>query len=409
MIVRCCGVFLVCVGTISVYAQVFETEIAPLLRRECIDCHGPALQMSGLRLDRREDALQVIESGSSEDSLLILRLVDKDLGVLMPPKFGDGSGLAEKDIVVLRAWIDAGAKWPDKVNLAEQSPQSKETIRVAAFRSFIRNGEFRKVEELLEADPNQLRIPNDHGSTALHAACLYGDAQLVSTLIDWGANVNASDNEGVTPLMLAVNDIEKVRVLLKAGADKYAVSKLEKTPLEIAATYSGNIEVVRLLLFPPTQKSKTQLAVNRALENAARVLDIEMVKELVANGGTVKNPDLFFFTRSGSPDLVKQLLQSVGSDQMQLMLDAALAAAAVEGSSDNLRMLLDRGANPTQALAVAAYSEYANPSKVKLLLDAGADPNKPTRIMRGNELPLDMAKRHGHPEVVDLLIQAVGK
>jgi hypothetical protein len=39
---------------------------AEILCRECISCHGGDLQISGLRLDRREDALSVIEPGHSD-------------------------------------------------------------------------------------------------------------------------------------------------------------------------------------------------------------------------------------------------------------------------------------------------------------------------------------------------------
>ena len=35
----------------------FGRDIQPLLREHCVECHGPSQQMSGLRLDRRRDAL----------------------------------------------------------------------------------------------------------------------------------------------------------------------------------------------------------------------------------------------------------------------------------------------------------------------------------------------------------------
>ena len=92
----------------SLSAQEFEVDIVPLLRRECIACHGPALQMSGLRLDRRDDAMLVIEPGDSSESLMIQRLVDDSLGVRMPPKFGDGSSMPQRDIGPDQ-WISATA------------------------------------------------------------------------------------------------------------------------------------------------------------------------------------------------------------------------------------------------------------------------------------------------------------
>ena len=41
----------------------FDREIRPILQKRCVMCHGPAQQMSGLRFDRREDALRGGYSG----------------------------------------------------------------------------------------------------------------------------------------------------------------------------------------------------------------------------------------------------------------------------------------------------------------------------------------------------------
>src|SRR5271165_3120858 len=55
----------------------FASEVAPILQKSCIDCHGPDLQLAGLRLDRRQSAMRgghsgrAIEPGSSADSLMV--------------------------------------------------------------------------------------------------------------------------------------------------------------------------------------------------------------------------------------------------------------------------------------------------------------------------------------------------
>ena len=71
----------------------FEADVAPILRQHCVDCHGPVLQLGDLRLDQRQYAIteglerDLIKPGHSDDSLLIGRLVDKKLGLIMPPSF----------------------------------------------------------------------------------------------------------------------------------------------------------------------------------------------------------------------------------------------------------------------------------------------------------------------------------
>jgi hypothetical protein len=97
----------------------FATDIQPLLRKNCLSCHGPEHQEGGLRLDQKKRALQGGDSGaeivpgkSAESRLVKLAAgIDEDFG-LMPPE-GKGTRLTAAEIGLLRAWIDQGANWPD--------------------------------------------------------------------------------------------------------------------------------------------------------------------------------------------------------------------------------------------------------------------------------------------------------
>ena len=71
----------------------FQREIRPILSDNCFQCHGPdsAARQAGLRLDRRESALEVrpngapIVPGKSAESLLYQRISDPDANLRMPP------------------------------------------------------------------------------------------------------------------------------------------------------------------------------------------------------------------------------------------------------------------------------------------------------------------------------------
>lgn len=93
----------------------FHRDIAPILRRRCMTCHGAARQEAGLRLDRRETALKggasgpVIVPGRSDRSLLIERVTAATAPERMP---AESNPLSTDEIAALRAWIDSGGDWP---------------------------------------------------------------------------------------------------------------------------------------------------------------------------------------------------------------------------------------------------------------------------------------------------------
>jgi cytochrome c553 len=94
----------------------FERDIRPLLHARCVKCHGPDKQQSGLRLDVKASAMKggvngpVIRPGAGGESELIRRVSSADKTEMMPPA---GERLSAREIALLRAWIDAGAIWPE--------------------------------------------------------------------------------------------------------------------------------------------------------------------------------------------------------------------------------------------------------------------------------------------------------
>jgi hypothetical protein len=145
-----------------------------------------------------------------------------------------------------------------------------------------------KLLRLRGADPNVQRY---HGNTPLHSVVCYGDVEMVQELLDLqadvdirnendrspllftskrpihsheppnspqsftniarsslyrGADINARNNEGRTPLHMAtlVGQIEVIRVLLGHGADVGAEDKQGKTPFSLAKEY-GRYEIMK--------------------------------------------------------------------------------------------------------------------------------------------------------------------
>jgi len=95
----------------------FNRDIRPIFETRCYECHGADKQKNGYRLDRKADAFHggdsghpAILPGQSSASPLIQRLITQENDEKMPPK---GERLSAGQIDHLRAWIDAGAVWPE--------------------------------------------------------------------------------------------------------------------------------------------------------------------------------------------------------------------------------------------------------------------------------------------------------
>src|SRR5881396_4347736 len=93
----------------------FNRDIRPILSDTCFACHGPdeKQRMAKLRFDTKEGAFakpDVIVPGDSGKSRLVQRITAADESFRMPPPFS-GRTLTDKQITLLRRWIDEGAKW----------------------------------------------------------------------------------------------------------------------------------------------------------------------------------------------------------------------------------------------------------------------------------------------------------
>src|SRR6185295_17334504 len=110
----------------------FEKDVQPILSQKCHSCHGDEVQQSGLRLDKRQNALRggdygpVILPGNSAESKLIRRLVNGDGGLQMPPT----GALSDEEIGILRAWIDQGAEF--RTDVADEAPPKPIDPKLAA-------------------------------------------------------------------------------------------------------------------------------------------------------------------------------------------------------------------------------------------------------------------------------------
>ena len=93
----------------------FNRDILPILSNNCFACHGPdeKKRETKFHFDTKEGAFLkpgVIQPGNASKSLLIEMITHPDPNERMPPA-DSGHALTQKQIDLLRRWIDEGAKW----------------------------------------------------------------------------------------------------------------------------------------------------------------------------------------------------------------------------------------------------------------------------------------------------------
>jgi ankyrin repeat protein len=107
---------------------------------------------------------------------------------------------------------------------------SKQFIKAA------KSGDVEKLRVLLDADADLIHARDADGSTALHCATWKGHQAIVTFLLSAGAVVNIHNNNehwGTTPLHAAAhaNQATIAKMLIENGADVNAQDKDGKTPL----------------------------------------------------------------------------------------------------------------------------------------------------------------------------------
>ena len=107
----------------------FRSKVAPALEAKCVSCHRPDNLKGGLDLSTRETILSGGDDGSDlvvgkpEASEIFTRAISHDGKKPKMPKKGEA--LTPDEAEALRAWIAAGASWPEKFVLKEKAKADK--------------------------------------------------------------------------------------------------------------------------------------------------------------------------------------------------------------------------------------------------------------------------------------------
>ncbi|MBW3637165.1 MAG: ankyrin repeat domain-containing protein [Armatimonadetes bacterium] len=308
--------------------------------------------------------------------------------------------------------------------IIERKPKTDATTQLF---DAVAQGDVAQLSAILKQKPFLVYFRLADGTTPLHVSALWGTLGAAQVLTQKGADINARDARGETPLhetltrptgLFARRAKNMMAFLLEKGANTGALDSSDSAPLHRAAR-SGDADLFNALLAKnvnPNARDKSGQTPLFAL--MTRNSDLKLVQALLDKGASVNVRPL------GGASLLSSAVMTRRMELVQMLLDkgadvgakdsqgrTALAALLHFGGGNDAApiaaLLLAKGADPNERIYSESllYRAISNDAKeiVKLLLDT-----KKINLTASAERqsPLFQAVNYGRTEIVGMLLDA---
>ena len=267
----------------------------------------------------------------------------------------------------------------------------------------IKNDKPLRTFRLLIDSEIDLDAEDDEGLTPLILLLIRKDIDLVVELLEAGADPNVADANGTTVTHYAaqIGNVDLLSKLRQLGANLEVRNVKEQTPLHLAAIHGMTPELVAVFLLAKVKTNPIDAAGLSPMHYAAAQTSARAIASLRVLGTPVDTLDkqdessLHYALRYNEDPLAIRALLLFGADPNQPTADNKLPTqlATAHRHSDTLLALVDAGAD------IDAKDEFgrtllhhavlqSNAEVAVSLLESGADPNVPDIIGR---TPLELA------------------
>lgn len=269
------------------------------------------------------------------------------------------------------------------------------------------------IEMLLKAGADA-RNTDYYGNGVLHFAVGTCKPEIITLLVNAGADVNQRNQRGLTPLREVArtpwdtNNKENAELLISLGAhlDAFSAAALGKTS-ELQRLLSADPDSLNADESNLYDLSPIHIAVMRHQKSVLKVIADSHPKV-----------DLWGAAALGDQSAVRDSLNRApgtinSTDKRGL---TALDWAVMAEDTPMVKYLLEHQADPNGSHALLTAAKTGNVEIVRLLLEHGADPSDPKKKFTAEELenvnpyraidPYQSALNSHHPDVAELIKQA---